>query len=106
MTMTMTVSQSVSQYVFVSSPPDITPSLKIAAWKLLSWLCGAPYLTRGRVCNLQCRTGNLTLLSHLRFPQPGGPGSRVYISQEQGGPIMPLGTGIPLRRLLRLAGLR
>jgi hypothetical protein len=32
------------------------------------------------------RTRNHTLLSHLRLPQPGEPGSRIYIPQEQGGP--------------------
>jgi hypothetical protein len=52
------------------------------------------------------RIRNNILLSHLRLPQPGGPGSRIYIPQEQGGPLMPPGTGFPLRRLLRLAGLR
>jgi hypothetical protein len=52
------------------------------------------------------RTRNHTLLSHLRLPQPGGPGSRMYIPQEEGGPVIPPGTGLPLRRLLRLAGLR
>jgi hypothetical protein len=51
------------------------------------------------------RTRNHTLLSHLRLPQPGGPGSRIYILQEQGGPVIPPGTRFPLRRLLRLAGL-
>jgi hypothetical protein len=29
----------------------------------------------------------------------------MYIPQEQGGPVIPLGTGFPFRRLLRLAGL-
>jgi hypothetical protein len=52
------------------------------------------------------RTCNHTLLSHLRLPQPGGPGSRIYIPQEQGGPVIPPGTGYPLRRLLRLTGLQ
>jgi hypothetical protein len=52
------------------------------------------------------RTRNLTLLSYLRLPQPGGPGFCIYIPQEQGGPVIPPGTGFPLRRLLRLAGLR
>jgi hypothetical protein len=41
-----------------------------------------------------------------RLPHPGGPGSRIYIPQEQGGPVIPTGTGFPLRRLLRLPGLR
>jgi hypothetical protein len=38
--------------------------------------------------------------SDSRLHQPGGPGSRINISQEQGC------TGFPFRRLLRLAGLR
>jgi hypothetical protein len=36
-----------------------------------------------------------TLLSHLRLPQPGGPGSRIYIPQEQVGPVIPQGTWFP-----------
>jgi hypothetical protein len=31
--------------------------------------------------------------------------SRIYIPQEQGGPVIPSGTGFPFCRLLRLAGL-
>jgi hypothetical protein len=52
------------------------------------------------------RTRNYTLLSHLRLPQPGGPGPRIYIPQEQGGPVIPPGTGFPFHRLLRLARVR
>jgi hypothetical protein len=52
------------------------------------------------------RTRNHTLLSHLWIPQPDGPGSRIYIPQEQGGPVIPPSIGFSLRRLLRLAGLR
>jgi hypothetical protein len=51
------------------------------------------------------RTRNHTLLSHLRLPQLRGSVSLIYIRQEQGGSVIPLGTGFPLRRLL-LAGLR
>jgi hypothetical protein len=40
------------------------------------------------------RTRNNTILSHLRFPQPGVPGSRIYIPQEQGGPVIHPGTGL------------
>jgi hypothetical protein len=40
------------------------------------------------------RTRNHTLLSLLRLPQPGGPGSHIYIPQEQGGPVIPPGTGL------------
>jgi hypothetical protein len=42
----------------------------------------------------------------LETPQPGGPGPRIYILQEEGGPVIPPDTGFPFRRLLRLAGLR
>jgi hypothetical protein len=45
-------------------------------------------------------------LSDSRLPQPGGPGPRIYIPQEQGGSVITPGTGFHFRRLLRLAGLR
>jgi hypothetical protein len=35
------------------------------------------------------RTLNHTLLSCMRLPQLGGPGSRIYIPQEQGGRVIP-----------------
>jgi hypothetical protein len=39
--------------------------------------------------------------------QAGGSGPHICIPQEQGGPVIPPGTGFPFRRLLlRLAGLR
>jgi hypothetical protein len=86
-------------------------------------VCGTPSLTRGWVCNLLVqlllglaravtlgskyrRTHGHILLSHLRLPQLGGPSSRIYIPQEQGGPVIPPGTVFPFCRLLRLAGLR
>jgi hypothetical protein len=83
----------ISQYVLVSSPlwdlwSDVTSCIKVSVWKLLSHIYGAPSLTRGRVCSLQCNhsmarvgiTRNHTLLSHLstRFPY-----------------LYPLGTGWP-----------
>jgi hypothetical protein len=51
--------QSVSQNLLVSSPPwdlwlDNTSCWKVAVWKLQSCFCGAPSLTRGWVCSLQC----------------------------------------------------
>jgi hypothetical protein len=45
-------------------------------------------------------------VSDSRFPQSGGPGSRIYIPQDQGGQIVPPGSGLPFRLLLRLAELR
>jgi hypothetical protein len=45
-------------------------------------------------------------VSDSRPLQPGGPGPRIYIPQEQSGPVIPPRTGFPFRGLLRLAGLR
>jgi hypothetical protein len=45
-------------------------------------------------------------VSDSKLLQPGGPGPRNYILQEQGCPVIPPGTGFPFRRLLQLAGLR
>jgi hypothetical protein len=83
----------------------------------------APFLMGGWICKLLVqlllglaravtlgsksrRTHGHILLSHLRLHQPGGTGSRIYIPQEQGGPVIPPGTGFPFCRLLRLGGLR
>jgi hypothetical protein len=41
-----------------------------------------------------------------RQPQTWRQGPRAYIPQEQGGPVIPPGTGFPFRRLLRLHSLR
>jgi hypothetical protein len=76
-------------------------------------MCGASTLMRGRVCRLQlllALASAVILRSESRgirdSHQPGGPGPRIYIPQEQGGPVIPPGTGFHFRRLLRLAGLR
>jgi hypothetical protein len=45
-------------------------------------------------------------LSQIGNSQPEGPGSRFYILQEHGGPVIPPGTGFHFRSLLRLAELR
>jgi hypothetical protein len=45
-------------------------------------------------------------VSDSRLPQPGWPGLRIYIPQEQVGPIIPPCTGFPFRCLLWLAGIR
>jgi hypothetical protein len=50
-------------------------------------------------------TQHHVLLRHLRFPQPGEAGSRIYIPHEKGGPVLAQDTGFPLHRLLRVAGL-
>jgi hypothetical protein len=33
-------------------------------------------------------------VSDLRLPQLGGPGPCIYIPQEEGGPVIPPGTGL------------
>jgi hypothetical protein len=38
-------------------------------------------------------------------PRPGGPGLSIYVTQGQGGPVIPPGTEFPFRRLLLLAGI-
>jgi hypothetical protein len=91
-------------------------------WQLHRFAINASSLTRKRVCtrNLLCncfwaspeqshlswRPTELTAISCclIWFPQPRGPDSRIYIPQEQGGPVIPLGTGFPFCRFLRLAG--
>jgi hypothetical protein len=92
-------------------------------WQLRRSAINASSLTRKRICNLlyNCfwalpeqshlsrspfRTHGHILLSPLRLPQPGGPGSRIYIPQEQGSPVIPPGTGFPFCRPYDLRGLR
>jgi hypothetical protein len=73
---------------------------------------GAPSLTRERVCLLQLlrfrqRSHSQVrvprgswphfTVSVLRLPQPGEPGPCIYIPQEQGGPVIPPGTGFSYR---------
>jgi hypothetical protein len=70
----------------------------------------APSLTRGRVCNLLVqlllglasavtlgsksrRTHGHILLSHLRLPQPGGPGSLIYIPRNRVAQLYPRALG-------------
>jgi hypothetical protein len=78
---------------------------------------------RERVCNLLVRlllgfaravtlrsksrrTDGHILLPHLRLPQPGGPVPRIYITQEQGCPVIYPDNGFPFPRLLQLAGVQ
>jgi hypothetical protein len=109
--------RSVGQFVWVSGP-------FWCPWPHFNFLCltitfsllhvGRPLWREDEsvICSAitrlleQRRTHNHILLSQLRLPQPGGPGLRIYIPQEQGGPVIPPGTGLPFRHLLRLARLR
>jgi hypothetical protein len=86
----------------------------------VSW-CGAPYLAWGWACNIPIqllwgfarpitlgfkshRTHDHILLPHLRLPQLGGLGPRIYSHHEQGGPRILQGTRFPFRHLLLLVG--
>jgi hypothetical protein len=109
-----TVSRSV--YLGAKHPSGVENQNFITLRQLRIWWCGAPSLTRGRVCRskllwvLACVVSQDSWSyfppSDSRLPQPGAPGPRIYIPQEQGGPVIPPGTGFPFRRLLRLAGIR
>jgi hypothetical protein len=83
-----------------------TDGLFITVGHLRPSCCGAPSLTRGRVCNLivqftvtllskSRRTHDHILLYHLRLHQPGASCPCIYIPQEQGGPIIPQALGFP-----------
>jgi hypothetical protein len=98
---------SVGHSVLVSAPPPsgAPDQIFITVGHLRSSCFGASSLTRERVCNLLVqfavtllsksrRTYDHILLSHLRLPQPGEPGPLIYIPQEQGGPVIPPGTGL------------
>jgi hypothetical protein len=93
--------------------PDITSCRYVAVWNMRSYFCGKPLSREDGSANVaQSFNGSILLehvtifLSHLRLPQHGLPGSCIYIPQEQGGPVTAPGIGFPLRRQLRLLGLR
>jgi hypothetical protein len=120
--------QSVGQSVLVSGAhlgpvTKFSFLLEISFRQLRVCYFVAPSLTKGRVCNLlyNCfwalpeqsllgrSTAELTAIFFCLIwdsPLPGGPGSRIYIPQEQGGPVIPPGTGFPICRFVRLAGQR
>jgi hypothetical protein len=106
----------------VTSPLKLTTSISFQP----NTCFHSPYVTsslmRGWVCSLRLllalaiavilRFGSRGTQNHILVfqirdcPQPGGPGPHIYIPQEQGGSIIPPGTGFPFHCLLRLAGLR
>jgi hypothetical protein len=99
----MTDSQSVSMSVClgVEHPCGTCDQILLHVGMLLSEICGLV-----SVRHPLWWEDDLTLMSHLRLPQPGGPGSCIYIPQEQGCPVIPPGIGFPVRLLLQLAWLQ
>jgi hypothetical protein len=92
-TLRLTVSQSVCL--------GVEPTLGLATRRLLSESCGVVSVGRplwredgSAICSVitqwseSLKTRRHTLLSHLRPLQPGGPGSRIYIPQEEAGPVL------------------
>jgi hypothetical protein len=90
----------------IENPCGTWDQILLPVGMLLSEICGLVSVGRplwredwSAICSIitqwseSRRTRNHTLLSHLRLPQPGGPGSRIYIPQEEGGPVIPQGTG-------------
>jgi hypothetical protein len=119
----VTLRPTVSRSVLVSGThlgpaTNFSFSLKFSLDRYGFVIFVAPSLTRGRVCNLLLLLGltstvplwcesrgtqdHILLSKFLRLPQPGGPGPRIYVPQEQGGPVIPPGTGFLSRRLLQL----
>jgi hypothetical protein len=75
------------------------------------WVCGLQLLlVLARVVNLRSDsrgTRDQVLLSQIRdSPNLEGQVPLFISPQEQGGPVIPPGTGFSFRRLLRLAGLQ
>jgi hypothetical protein len=107
-----------NQFVLATSPLRLTTGNFIFQLNTYSY---NPYVTSW-VCRLQlllvlasavilrsesrATHDHIFTVSDSRLPQPGGSGPRIYIPQEQGGPVITPGTGFPFRRLLQLAGLR
>jgi hypothetical protein len=109
-----TDSQS-SSMSYIEYPCGTCDQILVLVGIFLSDICGFVSIERpfwrengSAICSVitqwseSVRTRNHTLLSHLRLPQHGGPGPRSYVPQEQGDPVIPPGTGFPLRPLLWL----
>jgi hypothetical protein len=92
----------------VKHPSGAYDEIFINVRQLRVFWCGPVSLTREWVCRLQFLPGLASefilgsesrgnhdhiLLSDSRLPQPGGPGPRIYIPQEQCGPFITPGTG-------------
>jgi hypothetical protein len=86
--------------------PDITFSRNVAVWNLRSCFYGAPSLTRGRVCNLQCnhpsRAEPVTILYCLIWDSPNLEGQvPIFISpRNRVAQLYPLALGWTLSIVL------
>jgi hypothetical protein len=89
-----------------SSAPRLTPSqagghLTPTSYSCNCHLAGPRQRSDSRV-RVPRHSWAYCTLSDSRLPQHGGPGPRIHIAQEQGGPVIPPGTSFPFRRHPRL----
>jgi hypothetical protein len=90
----------------IEHPCETCDQILFPVGMLLSEICGLVSIGRpiwreggSAVCNVitqwseSLRTRNHTLLSHLRLPQPGGPGSHIYIPRNRVAQLYPRALG-------------
>jgi hypothetical protein len=75
-------------YYFLSVCCCLKFSVLFFVGRPLWWEDGSAICNAITQWSMPRRTHNHTLLSHLRPSQPGGPGSHIYIPQEQSGPVI------------------
>jgi hypothetical protein len=112
-----------NQFFLATSPLRLTSSNFICQLHTCGYsLYVTCYLTIGWICRLQLLLifASAVILrsesrgthkpyfsvSDKRLFQPGGPGSYIYIAEEQGGPVITPDTGFPFRCLLQHGRLR
>jgi hypothetical protein len=97
-----------NQFVLATSPLSLTTSIFFSIEHILSdermglsfpTAVGPRQRSHSQVRVKRGSGPNFTV-SDSRLPQPGRPGPRIYIPQEEGGPVTTPGTGFPFRRLL------
>jgi hypothetical protein len=112
--------QSVGQFILMCGThlgPATNLSLIIFRQLRVCW-CGAPSLTRSRVCSFQFLLSiasaaflwseshgtreHILLSLFLRLPQPGAPCSCIYFPQEKSSPVIPPGIGFIFPRFIVL----
>jgi hypothetical protein len=92
-----------SRYTARTAGLDYWP---VGAWGSISTIAAGPRQRNHSRVPVPRDSRPYFTVSDSRLPQLGGPGPRMFIDQEQGGPVIPPGTGLPFRRVIHFAGLR